>query len=160
MPTLVATAGPYTLSADYPDAWIYSPSPVPNLVVPRQLFSLSNRILGSVAAGSSPPRPPVASLGASGLCLWGVCQLPHDPSPDTDDPLPDYPALTGPLDYFGAAAEPSYGAREWSASQFLRRRIGFIYRSARVTVWAWEGTASTPADVDIARSIVASVRVS
>lgn len=150
--------GPAPLSISYPETWSFATKAVPSLVFPRELFAVANRDIRPTPRGSQ-PRPMIAALDSSALFLWCYYQVHFDPDPSHRGVIPDYGRPGFPLSYRNAETFPAFDAREWSASQFLWRRVGFNANGAAVTVWIWEGTTSSPGDVQAASEVVASLRL-
>jgi hypothetical protein len=145
------------LSVRYPRDWSYAPKCVPDLVVPRELFSVSNRPIRLTPLGSGQPRPMIDGLDPESMFVWCYYQLPGDPDPASVDPVPDYHRLTYPLRYAESEVFASTDAREWSSRDFLWRRLGFVTGAATVTVWIWEGTQATSGSIGATEKIVSSV---
>jgi hypothetical protein len=93
------------------------------------------------------------------MLIWAYYQAPGDPAPEYQDPLPNYANFAYPFRYDQAQVMSSYNAREWSASDFSWRRVGYESPLSKLTVWVWEGTAATPMDVEASARIVASVEI-
>lgn len=158
MAAMSVPADGFSVAVTYPDSWSFAPNCVPNLIVPRQLFGLSNRPIQVTPPSMSQPRPMLSTLDSGAMFIWSYYQVPGDPNPDEPDVLPDYGRYSLPLTYDESEVLPAYAAREWSPSQFLWRRIGFVNKNVTVTVWIWEGTSASFDDVQMAKQTVASVR--
>lgn len=141
----------------YPSAWHFTTKCVPDLVVPRELFGLSNRPIRLTPKGSSQPRPMIDGLDPGAMFLWCYYQAPGDPDPATIDPVPDYRRHRLPLRYEDSQVFRATDAREWKASDFSWRRHGFVAGDVPVTIWTWEGTRADSAAISAAEAIIATV---
>ena len=157
MKSLAVNSPHISLSFSYPADWYQAAKPVPKLLVPRQLFGVSNRPIVSPPAASSQPRPVIADLDPAAMFVWCYYQVPGDPVPADPDPLVDNGRFDLPLQYEQTIVAPAFAAREWDPSKFTRRRIGFRRGSIEVSVSIWEGTRASSADVDKAASVLESI---
>jgi hypothetical protein len=93
------------------------------------------------------------------MFIGATTKLQGDPNPDDPDSVPQYPAYQSPLRYRDAEVFSSTDAREWNPTDFSWRRVGFTVNGIWFTVWVWEGTRASVADITVAEDAIASVRV-
>lgn len=148
------------VQVDYPADWFVSGKCVPKLVIPRELFAISNRPIKTVPRSSSQPRPMIASLDRGAVVLWAYFQIPDDPTPELEGGIPDYRGFSYPFEYAEAEVFAGHNAREWKASDFIWKRLGWGSSNSQFTLWIWEGVDVRPQVVQSAREIVGSVRIS
>jgi hypothetical protein len=160
----------FQLRVSYPaTGWYAAASVVPALRSPHELFAFSNRPLQEVPATSDQNRPLIGQLDSASMFIWGYYEVFADP--ETKDPnpapIPDYSRFSFPFEYAESQAFPSQSAYDWSASDFVWRRVGLNLasnprrpRPAALTVMVWEGTASTASDVTAVEAVLSSVAVS
>lgn len=147
------------ISADLPTTWSFTRRAVPSLLVPREIFALSNRPITPVPADSEQPRPMIANLDTGALFMWCYSQRIGDPEPVNRDPLPDYQFTQFPLRYAATEVFPASDAREWDGSGFLWRRIGYyVGGDVAVTTWIWEGTRASREDLNVVEQILSSLQ--
>jgi hypothetical protein len=113
----------YYVVGSYPDDWHLSRRAVPNLVVPREIFALSNQPIRPTPVNSSQPRPVISSLDSGSIFIWCYYQAEGDPG--DRDPIPGYQPPSYPLSYHRSEVMAASDAREWDSSKFLWRRLGF-----------------------------------
>ena len=159
MQTLSFANNGLTASVSVPAGWDCTQTAVPNLVVPRQLFTLSNRSVETVPEGSLWPRPMIDDLDSAAILIWCYYQRPGDPQSDDIDAVPDYPeaaairwADTQP---FGEGAQYT-----WDPTMFDWRRVGTtLSDGTAVSVWIWAGADATPSDVQAMEGAVDGITV-
>lgn len=149
----------FQVSIDYPSEWHFAERPVARLVVPRQLFAVSNRPIIPTPRDSSQPRPMIQLLDPGAMFIWSYYQAPHDPSPKFSDNLPNYKRYNYPLQYRESEVFTAANAREWDGASFLWRRVGYDAPQTKLTVWIWEGTRAHPSDLAVAEQILKSVTI-
>ena len=159
MKTFETSTKSFAVAVDYPVDWHFAEKPVPKLVVPRQLFAISNRPIQLTPKTTSQPRPMIRPLDPRAIFLWAYYQAPGDPGPEYEDKIPDYSNFSYPLRYREAEVFSSYNAREWDAAKFSWRRVGYDASGTMLTVWVWEGTQASPMDVATTGTIISTVRV-
>lgn len=159
MKTFQTRANSFGVAVQYPDDWHFSETPVPKLVVPRQLFAISNRPIQLTPKTTSQPRPMIRPLDPRAIFLWAYYQAPGDPGPDYADEIPDYSNFSYPLRYREAEVFSSDNAREWDAANFSWRRVGYDIAGTKLTVWVWEGTQASSMDVATISDIISAVRI-
>lgn len=147
----------YYVVGSYPDNWYLSRRAVPNLVVPREIFALSNRPIRPTPVASSQPRPMISSLDSASIFVWCYYQAEGDPG--DHDPIPDYRSPSYPLSYHRSEVMAASDAREWDSSKFLWRRLGFNQDGIKVTIWIWQGTTVSSTDLRLAERAVESFRI-
>lgn len=157
MSTVIAGDDQAKVKVDRPEHWFFIRKCVPTLRVPRELFGISNRPITPVPDALEQPRPMIATLDSASMFLWCYYQRPGDPDPENLNPIPDYSRYTLPLDYRLSETFPAFDAREWRPSDFLWRRIGFHVGGIAISVFIWEGTAASAADVKTAEQVLATV---
>lgn len=159
LPLLVCQNPHVSVNVQYPSDWHAVKKCVPKLVIPRELFAISNRPIVQTPLDSSQPRPMIQALSARDMFVWCYSQVPGDPDPVHPDAVPDYSRYSMPLRYLESEVFPSTDAREWDSSDFLWRRVGFDTDGVVVTVWVWEGTKADAPLISAAEEIVGSVRL-
>lgn len=160
MPTLdKATNGP-RVTAVVPDGWYTRDTCVPNLLFPYELFGISNEPI-PLQRDLERSQPAVDSLSVDAILIWCFYQMPDAPPGLRDpDPMPDYAAAGGSFDYYGMWAYSPREARGWDGGQVSWRRIGARRDNTWVTVHLWEGSSVSADDLDRARAVIASIRIS
>jgi hypothetical protein len=149
-----------SIQGSYPDDWHLIPKAVPKLVVPRELFAVSNRPMQPVPTDSSQPRPMIASLDDGALVIWCYYQVPGDPDAGRPDPTPDYKGPSYPLAFGRSEIMDPSDAREWESSRFLWRRLGVAHNGAKITLWIWQGTNCSSSVLAQAEQVLRSIRIS
>lgn len=146
------------MGVDYPDDWYFVASPVTSLVIPHQLFAVSNRPIVITAARSPISKPSIRGLDSGALFIWSYYQVLGELDP-TRTLVPNYSGYSLPLSYAESRAFPSTDARGWAPGQFIWRHIGFDQFGVAVTVFIWEATQVGPGDIRKADAILHSIRV-
>ena len=147
----------YHVVGSYPDNWHLSRKAVPNLVVPREIFALSNRPIQPTPVSSSQPRPMISSLDSGSIFVWCYYQAEGDPG--DPDPIPAYRRSFYPLSYNHSEVMAAFDAREWDSSKFLWRRLGFDQDGLQISIWIWQGTTASSSDLRLAEDAVGSFRI-
>src|SRR4029450_3695597 len=107
----------YHVVGSYPDNWHLSRKAVPNLVVPREIFALSNRPIQPTPVSSSQPPPMISSLDSGSIFIWCYYQAEGDPG--DPDPIPAYRRSFYPLSYNHSEVMAGFGGREGGSSRVL-----------------------------------------
>lgn len=129
MKTLTVSETEMDFVVKVPDEWFLVRKPVPQLVVPQQLFGASNEEPSDTPSDSSQPRPMIQLLSPMAVFLWGCFQRPSDPDPRGRDPTLDNSGFDFPLSYDAAVARDSTDAREWLPSRFVLFELSLIEAS-------------------------------
>lgn len=152
----IARANGVQVDVNVPQGWYLTSAPAALLVVPRQLFGVSNAPLPSPDDLQDQTVPPVSQLAGTAILIWAYTQAPGDPVPGSNDPVPDYADYVSPLELANAELI-DVGGDEWDAPDANRYRLGFVLNETWVTVWAWIGNEASQEDRDAASSIVGSI---